>query len=136
MVSEWTKVFADDPSCISLARHATDACLVAWGLTDDRFLIGLLVSEIVTNAVCHGAGPIELNVRLGNERLRVAVTDHGGGQPAMRAPDPHDLSSGGRGLRMVDDTAQDWGIETGAGLTTVWFEHQISTPPPAPADPI
>jgi anti-sigma regulatory factor (Ser/Thr protein kinase) len=136
MVSEWTKVFADDSSSISLARHATDSYLAAWGLGDDRFVVSLLVSEIMTNAVRHGAGPIELHVRLGDERLRVAVTDHGGGQPAMREPDPHDPASGGRGLRMVHDTAEDWGIETGAGLTTVWFEHQLSTPAPEAADPL
>lgn len=79
----------------------------------------LLVSELVTNAVVHGRGAIELHARLDDECLFVEVTDEGtrfdrtvrliGGDAV-----------GGRGLVIVDAYATRWGIDEHP--TRVWFE--------------
>jgi anti-sigma regulatory factor (Ser/Thr protein kinase) len=141
-LSEWIEVFARDPRSISEARHEVGSYLDTWGLSAERFSVVLLLSELMTNAVRHGAGPIELSVQLGSGRLRVAVTDQGGGQPALHEPDSHDPSAGGWGLHLIDDTAETWGVETRPGQTTVWFEHHLTngleTPPggPSPLDPV
>jgi anti-sigma regulatory factor (Ser/Thr protein kinase) len=81
----------------------------------------LLVSELVTNAVLHGAPPITMRVECdGSNGLRVSVTDRSADPARVREADPADES--GRGMRLVDVISDDWGVEprTGAGKD-VWF---------------
>ena len=79
----------------------------------------LLTSELVTNAVMHGRGAIELSAVLDEDRLLVEVTDDGEGfEPTLRkrALD----AVGGNGLNIVDVIASRWGIHEGS--SQVWFE--------------
>lgn len=79
----------------------------------------LLTSELVTNALLHGAGHITLHASLDRERLLVEVIDEGEGldsRPRRRDRD----QTGGYGLQIVDSEATRWG--THAGTTHVWFE--------------
>lgn len=108
---------------------ATARQLVAdWiGADTDRAVIEdvkLLVSEVVTNAVRHPAqrGRIAMTVVVNRGRIRVEVSDPGGGsftKPSVRTPPAHSL--GGRGLLIVDRVASDWGVTPGRP-TLVWFE--------------
>ena len=84
----------------------------------------LLVSEIVTNAVRHGAGEVRLRLRLDPPGIGVAVTDTGDQLPVVSATPPPADQSSGRGLLIVDAVAYEWGIEAHdppAGKT-VWFD--------------
>jgi anti-sigma regulatory factor (Ser/Thr protein kinase) len=86
----------------------------------------LLVSELVTNSVRHaGAGPgepIELHLTFSADRLHVDVHDHGHGfDPAVACRPPSRTRNGGRGLFLVDQLADQWGVTNGDG-THVWFE--------------
>jgi two-component sensor histidine kinase len=75
----------------------------------------LLISELVTNAVLHGAGEIRLEIEI--ERARFAVSDEGDGTPVVRGePGPE----GGWGLRLVGQLARRWGVRE--NRTQVWFE--------------
>ena len=89
----------------------------------------LLVSELVTNAVVHGRGRIELHAELDRNRLLVEVIDEGPGfVPAVRGREPDIV--GGYGLRIVAEEASRWGIREGA--SAVWFEiprHESGTNP-------
>jgi anti-sigma regulatory factor (Ser/Thr protein kinase) len=77
----------------------------------------LLISELVTNAVLHGEGPIGLMIDVDGGDARFAVSDQGSGRPAVRDdPGP----DGGWGLRLVSQIARRWGVES--GRTRVWFE--------------
>ena len=85
----------------------------------------LLVSEIVTNAVCHGRGTIMLRARLFEHRLLVEVIDQGGGfERKARERDIKRVGVGGWGLSIVDAESSRWGVFPGAAH--VWFELERS----------
>lgn len=83
----------------------------------------LLVSELVTNAVRHPSqvGQIGLEVGVAARRVRVEVSDPGGGFSRPPANPPPTDATGGRGLLIVDRLASRWGVTPGA-RTRVWFE--------------
>jgi hypothetical protein len=79
----------------------------------------LLVSELVTNAVVHGHGRIELRAELDDDRLAVHVLDEGEGfVPSVRVREID--GSGGVGLGIVEAAASRWGVRSGAA--DAWFE--------------
>ncbi len=80
----------------------------------------LLVSEVVTNAIRHGASDEPVEVHLSwNAEVRVDVVDHGDGfTPAPRAGGFDE--PGGFGLYLIGRLADRWGVETNTG-TRVWF---------------
>jgi anti-sigma regulatory factor (Ser/Thr protein kinase) len=87
--------------------------------------IVLAVSELTTNAVTHGSGPIEVAMSASSDRLRVVVSDEGMGIPDMRLPAPGAGADGGWGLQLVDALVDDWGTERRAPRIIVWFEHGL-----------
>jgi anti-sigma regulatory factor (Ser/Thr protein kinase) len=87
----------------------------------------LLVSELVTNAVRHapkaGAPGVELRLKVEQERVRVVVSDPGGGFDAMpRLPTASESS--GWGLYLVDRIADRWGV-IAKDRSEVWFEIDV-----------
>ncbi len=78
----------------------------------------LVVSELVTNAVLHGAGTIDLELRFDGACVTGNVADEGGGFAPVLPVRPSG-GAGGNGLFLVDRVAGDWGIE--AGTSRVWF---------------
>lgn len=84
----------------------------------------LLVSELATNAVRHSASPwftVVLEVHEG--LLHVEVRDWGRGLddvPGDRDPE----RAGGWGLFLVEQAADDWGLEVDRG-TRVWFDLRL-----------
>jgi two-component sensor histidine kinase len=83
----------------------------------------LMVSELVTNALRHGAGVIALRLTTGRHELTIEVTDEGSGRVEMSSPAD---AAGGWGLRIVDDLADAWGTESGS--TRVWFRLLLGRP--------
>ena len=87
----------------------------------------LLVSELVTNAVRHapqaGFPQVELRLKVEPERVRVVVSDPGGGfDAAPRLPTASESS--GWGLYLVDRIADRWGVIT-KDRNEVWFEIDV-----------
>jgi len=78
------------------------------------------VSELVANAVIHAATSTDLVIDLGDRRLRVEVRDSAGGHPERRDPAYDELS--GRGLLIVDELADRWGVDEEPPGKSVWFE--------------
>jgi anti-sigma regulatory factor (Ser/Thr protein kinase) len=100
----------------SIVRHYGRGLTVE--LVDDA---ELLASEVVTNAVRHGGPVIEFAVAVDAASLTVRVSDGSSRLPSLRSDSAADEPSG-RGLKMVEQVASEWGVElvTGDGKT-VWF---------------
>ncbi len=112
------------------ARAFARDTLVNWGCRGRIDDVVLLVSELFTNAVLHGAGRVELRIELVDARLRVEVVDEGRGPPIARRADPSVEAIGGRGLLIVDTLASNWGNgHDREGHTRMWVE--VADPPPA-----
>ena len=84
------------------------------------------VSELVTNAVLHGADPIQVRVRGTREHPRVEVRDASIDGPILPGPlglDPDDdlLLTFGRGLSIVARSSDAWGAEIEQDGKVVWF---------------
>ncbi|MET0728164.1 MAG: ATP-binding protein [Acidimicrobiales bacterium] len=83
----------------------------------------LVASELITNAVRHGAGEVELRVVVDEDIVRLEVLDDG--HIKVRAPKrtPSPSALGGRGLLLVRAMSKRWGSGFDpAGRTLVWAE--------------
>jgi anti-sigma regulatory factor (Ser/Thr protein kinase) len=81
----------------------------------------LLVSELATNAVLHGAPPVTVRVECdGSLGMCVSVSDTGPEHPLEREAAAEEES--GRGVRLVDVISDRWGTDEHAGNgKAVWF---------------
>ena len=108
----------------SAARHAIAPLLAELGSARYR-VCELLVSELVTNVVRHtgeGAsiGISDMRVRVYPDRVRIEVRDAGPGF-AGAGPQADKDPGSGWGLFLVDELADEWGIDSGL-QNCVWFE--------------
>jgi anti-sigma regulatory factor (Ser/Thr protein kinase) len=109
------------PGAPAQARRLCDAACREWQLPLLLADCRLLVSELVTNAVVHGSGPIALDLQHDDGALRVSVMDgHVAAGRDARAAQVDDES--GRGLAIVDAVARTWGSWCERDRTQVWFE--------------
>lgn len=88
------------------------------------------VSELVTNALLHGAPPIQVRVRGTVQHPRVEVRDASPERPVLPSavsPDEDDiLLTFGRGLSIVARSSDAWGAEMEDDGKTVWFAPAAS----------
>jgi anti-sigma regulatory factor (Ser/Thr protein kinase) len=86
----------------------------------------LATSEVVTNAVEHGAPPIDLRVDAADSRVRVEVRDGSPLPPRLRHGEAAGASEvRGRGMTIVDRVTDRWGIEERSDGKAVWFELDL-----------
>ena len=120
-----TAWFPVEPGSVAAARTwllGRSSELVAGQRSED---LALVLSEIVTNAVRHGGGQVEISVTPKPEFLCVQVTDDGPGfvpRPGAMASEP----SGGFGLFLVERLTRRWGLTREAQRTRVWFEFDYT----------
>ena len=89
---------------------------------DDPETLLLVASELVTNAVVHGAEPIEVSIDLDDRRLRVEVSDSSADTSAVAERERTPDRPGGWGLQIVGSLTQRWGTDRHAAGKTVWVE--------------
>jgi anti-sigma regulatory factor (Ser/Thr protein kinase) len=89
-----------EPVQVGRARAQVRQTLRGWGLGEHTDLAELIVSELVTNAIVHGTGPIRVTLSVADDELQFGVRDEGGGRPVRRQPGPADER--GRGLEVID----------------------------------
>jgi anti-sigma regulatory factor (Ser/Thr protein kinase) len=81
----------------------------------------LLISELVTNALRHTQSDVILMDVSTDVRIRVSVTDQSSRMPQRQSPGPDEPE--GRGLMIVDELAENWGIDALPGDgKRIWFE--------------
>ncbi|MGI5452337.1 ATP-binding protein [Streptomyces sp. CA-249302] len=112
-------------SSVRVARRSMNARLTDWLLPGELCADAvLLVSELVTNAVRHTlSARILCGIGLvGDGRVRLEVHDHDytGGDLPRCDPGPDD--EGGRGLLLVEQLADAWGVDRSrlTGGNAVW----------------
>jgi hypothetical protein len=99
-----------------------------------------MVSELATNCVRHTTSDFTVEIERSARELCVRVSDQGEGTPVIRSPEATDPS--GRGLRLVDELADSFGMDYDAaglagnetGTKTVWFTVRLD-PAGQPARP-
>ncbi|QJS13896.1 SpoIIE family protein phosphatase [Streptomyces argyrophyllae] len=117
--------FPSDPAAVARARALTRAQLAAWGMSELDFNTGLVVSELVTNAVRYGGpGPVGLRL-LRDDSLICEVSDGSNTSPRIRRAAT--TEEGGRGLFLVAQFTKSWGARYMPQGKTVWAE-QIPQP--------
>jgi len=89
-----------DPAQVGQVRRLVRESLARWGLDDHIDYTVLIASELVTNALRHGAGTITIQLSRAGHDLRIEVHDHGPGHPVRRHAGTGD--EGGRGLEVID----------------------------------
>ncbi|MFD7879805.1 amino acid permease [Streptomyces sp. NPDC059766] len=114
-----------DPEAVGTIRTAVSKQLRDWGLDDLEFTSQLIVSELVTNAIRYGGGPIQ--VRLIRDRALICeVSDAGHTTPNLRHAASDD--EGGRGLFIIAQMTHHWGTRYTSTGKTLWTEQDL--PPP------
>jgi anti-sigma regulatory factor (Ser/Thr protein kinase) len=99
--------------------------LLGPGVDEDTVAAVLLaVSELTTNAVLHARTPFEVRAGVAGGVLRVEIDDDEPAVPRRRRPALLDV--GGRGLLIVDDAVDAWGVDPRPAGKTVWFERTVS----------
>lgn len=112
-----------EPHSAALARRLAAAQLAEWGLDSLIDTAQLLVSEVVTNAVQHAAGPILLSLRQYPTTLRCDVEDADPRAPQRTAGS--DEAESGRGLVLLDALTVAWGSRQTRVGKSIWFELQL-----------
>ncbi|MFJ7042018.1 SpoIIE family protein phosphatase [Streptomyces sp. NPDC101112] len=114
-----------DPALVAEARKTTARQLGVWGLDELAFTTELVVSELVTNAIRHAAGPIRLRLIL-ERTLICEVFDGGPTAPHLRHPRTTD--EGGRGLFLIAQFTQRWGTRFLPDGKVIWAEQSLADP--------
>ncbi|WP_327730850.1 SpoIIE family protein phosphatase [Streptomyces sp. NBC_00487] len=111
-----------DPAAVAGARKAASEQLDTWGLAELEFATELIVSELVTNAIRYGNGPVELRL-IRADALICEVSDGSSTAPHLRRARVFD--EGGRGLLLVAQLAERWGSRQTSVGKTIWAEQPL-----------
>jgi anti-sigma regulatory factor (Ser/Thr protein kinase) len=91
----------------------------------DLDVLVLVVSELVTNAIMHGAPPIEVRTTVDDEVVRIDVSDGDPKTGGVRVRHPPADHIGGLGLHLVEMLADRWGTVANASGKTVWADLDL-----------
>ncbi len=127
------------PSSVGLARRLLRGAAAASGTSLPGDLLEdaeLLVSELVSNAIMHAGTPVDVEVSIETPTsLLVSVGDGSRRLPTRRHYGT--IAATGRGLRLLEQMSDEWGVSPRAKGKTVWFrlassDQPAHQSPPAP----
>lgn len=121
MDADVVQTWPPHPSSVRAARALLRACLREWDLLAIDDACALVLSELTTNAVRHAGTDFTVTLSGMAGALLIRVNDGVAAEPAPAAPSPDELSSGGRGMDLVDAMTASWGVvPDGQGGKAVW----------------
>ncbi|MFF4465256.1 SpoIIE family protein phosphatase [Streptomyces mirabilis] len=121
-VASWD--LPNEPAAVRIARQAAAHQLGEWGLEHLVATVELIVSELVTNAISYGDGPIRLRL-IQHQVLTCEVSDSSTSHPRPRQP--HIIDENGRGLFLVAQLSRRWGSRSATDGKVVWAEQDLPT---------
>ncbi|MFD8806605.1 SpoIIE family protein phosphatase [Streptomyces sp. NPDC059597] len=119
-VAEWE--VPADPAAVSEIRAKVTRQLADWNLEELTFTTELILSELVTNAIRYGRGPIGVRLLLARS-LICEVSDGTTTSPHLRYAASTD--EGGRGLFLVAQIADRWGTRYTPTGKIIWAEQPL-----------
>ncbi|WP_328928416.1 SpoIIE family protein phosphatase [Streptomyces sp. NBC_00190] len=119
-VAQWDVPY--EPSAVGAVRKAAAEKLEEWGLTELVFATELILSELVTNAVRHGSAPVRVRM-LHDHALTCEVWDGTSTAPHLRYAATTD--EGGRGLFLVAQLSEHWGVRYTPDGKVIWAEQAL-----------
>ncbi|MDQ4085710.1 MAG: SpoIIE family protein phosphatase [Actinomycetota bacterium] len=135
-----THRFAPQTTSAAAARRFVRETLTGWAaeeVVDDAVL---LTSELVTNAVVHAGTEMSVSCAVGPGYVQIGVTDSHAAKllPTTVTNSAPDKTSG-RGLYLMMQISQSWGVEYDHASKRVWFRlplpSAVPTPPPTGTAP-
>ncbi|MFI1016234.1 ATP-binding protein [Streptomyces sp. NPDC020965] len=117
-----------DLKAVPEVRRVLRDLLRQWGGPDTADVAQLLASELVTNALVHTDHGAVVTATVASSTLRVEVRDFMAGLPLAPVPPsgqldmPDVLDAHGRGLVLVQNLADSWGVRTQGVGKVIWFE--------------
>ncbi|MGK5543773.1 SpoIIE family protein phosphatase [Streptomyces sp. URMC 127] len=114
-----------DPALVCSVRAAVTRRLAEWGLEETAYAAELLLSELVTNAIRYGSGPVRVRL-LYDRALTCEVADTSSTSPHLRHAAATD--EGGRGLFLVAQLSQAWGTRYTPEGKVIWAECALEVP--------
>lgn len=117
--TRWAGEFADVPAARSWARGQLDGL----GANEVEWELLQVLSELVSNAAIHARSPFLVRLTADAGTLRLEVTDESpsGVTPRNYAED----ATTGRGMVLVSQLTQDWGVTVSEAGKTVWADFVL-----------
>jgi anti-anti-sigma regulatory factor len=104
-------------ACRQVRGLVAQACST-WRRSDVAATAALIATELVANVVRHAHTTMEFTFALRDDRISMTVRDHSRALP--KPGDPGVTSAGGRGLRLVRDLSEAWGVLPVTDGKVVW----------------
>jgi hypothetical protein len=108
------------PEACRQVRHLVTQACTTWQRGDVTATATLVATELVANVVRHAHTTMEFTMGLRDGRMVVAVRD--GSRLMPRALDPAVTDMGGRGLRLVRELSDAWGVLPVTDGKVVWTQ--------------
>ena len=117
-VSDVCMTLTGDASSVPEARRFVSSTLETWGLSDAAWAAQQIIAELAGNCALHARTDFSVRLQRTDSAVRLEVSD---GSPAAVRPRRYSRdATTGRGLRLVDDLSESWGVEPAADGKTVW----------------
>ena len=110
-------------ACRQVRQLVNQAC-AAWHRSEAASTASLVATELVANVVRHAHTTMEFTVGLRNGRMCLTVRD--GSRRLPRPADPAVTDAGGRGLRLVRELTDAWGVLPVTDGKVVWTQLGVA----------
>ncbi|WP_433825373.1 ATP-binding protein [Actinoplanes sp. CA-015351] len=108
------------PEACRQVRNLVDQACAGWQRPDAAATAALVATELVANVVRHAHTTMRFTLGLRDGRIIMAVRD--GSLLMPRTLDPAVTDAGGRGLRLVRDLTDAWGVLPVSDGKVVWTQ--------------